>query len=379
LRLDAGYFAPATVNATYDYVEDSATADKNPFAQDHSTRYESLGRITGYYERADWNPAGGAVTFRYQASVFGDSATAKVARQDNVTHQQSAFAAQLSPCPNGNPPPTSFPDCTYIATQDTQQATWFTDYAWAAGYCLIETEAQFPKSMDSATVTQIEQTLSNFTYQGYVVAGKLCSESSGAPPTPTNTVVAPPSPTTTRTPTPTPVTTSSPTPTPTHTVVSGTSLTQTPTPIPSATPTSTKLTDAAVRLLAVRLDKRELKDDLSRPSLARVKVHQTTLLSIFVNVLAGAVPKRELDFNFSVKRGKTEVLSKRLPEQIPDTRPQQVRETTTAQFSKKGKYTFTGTIAYLGQSEQQSTTFTVIAAAKKACATIAGQQYCTKP
>src|SRR5689334_5994744 len=69
LRLPNSAFGSATVESNYDRVEDNTQADQDYFRSNHSTSYAALGRVTGYYERAQWLPPGFAaadtVYFRY--------------------------------------------------------------------------------------------------------------------------------------------------------------------------------------------------------------------------------------------------------------------------------------------------------------------------
>jgi hypothetical protein len=368
LRVADKYFAPAAINPTYDYAEDNATADTNPFAQDHSTTYENLGRVTGYYERADWNPAGGPVTFRYQGSIMFDDPTAKAAQQDNVTHQQAAFAGQVSTCQTSDSPPKTIPDCNYILTQDTQRTSYFSDYVWAIGSCLIETQAQFPQALDRPTGAQVEIVLSNITTAASTLAQQLCTGGGGPGPTATNTIPPPPA---TATPTIVPAT-ATPTRTP--------AVTATATATAPATPTSTSTapTGLEVALLDVRVEKNGAKADLTKPSLIVVKAGQKVLLSIYVEFEQGAAGAA-LTFSFKAKEGGTQVISKTSQASVPGTVPAEVRETIVAQLSKKGRYTFIGSVSGQGQSQHRSTSFTVADSAKRQCATIDGTRYCANP
>jgi hypothetical protein len=390
LRLPSSDFAPATIDPQVDRVEDNSLADLDFFGIKgtlgiHTRSYADLGRITGYYEFATWNASGGTVNFRYHGSIMADAHSAQTAQQDNVSHQLSAFSAQASPCQIDAT--HTIPDCNVVFFQGQAGSMPFDvqDVAWAVNSCLVETEAEYPSSLesDSATLNQIGTSLSAINNAGAQLASKACGDN-GAGPTATATV--PPTPGSNPTPTSTAVTRPRPTATATATRTRPrATATSTPTTVPASsavptlTPTSSRSTGEAIALLAVRVTKTELKSDLSRPSLSRVKAHQSALLSIFLQIGAGALAGRDIDYAFDVKRGSKDVVSKSLHEQVPDKRPAQSRETTTAQFTKKGQYTFTGTVTYLGQSEHQSTTFAVVAAAKKVCTIIAGHQYCTQP
>lgn len=105
MRLPDSAFAPATVNSQYDYTETSAQADTNYFAGNHSVSYESLGGTdVGYYERADWSPAGTSDTvyIRYQGLQFTSSTDALNALQEGVNTVQKQTNQTASDCSHGS-------------------------------------------------------------------------------------------------------------------------------------------------------------------------------------------------------------------------------------------------------------------------------------
>lgn len=361
LRVAPSYFSPATLNSTYDYVEDNVTADKNPFAQDHSTTYENLGRVTGYYERADWTtPNGSQIFFRYQGSLMGSDALALAAQQDGTSHEVSAFSGQLSGCPNASPPPSTFPSCSYVATQDAHHITWFTDYLWAIGSCLVETEAQFPQALDTPTVNQVETTLSNFTFQARQQAVQLCSDQAAPTATATRTLPAP---------------SASATSTPTIAGPTATSTTR-PTSTAAATPTATKVTAVMASILSVRIEKGGARVDLSAPPLKVVKTGQNVQLAVYVQILQGA-GGTPLSFTVDARQGSTSLVEKSVQDTVPATLPALLRETVSVQPSKQGRYTLTGILTVQGKSDSKSTVFDVGGSSKHQCIRIGSTRYCS--
>src|SRR5712692_2340052 len=73
LRLPNSAFSPAVVIASG--VEDNAHADQAIFNLRHSTSYVTFGRLTGYDQRARWQPTTpqNDVVFYYRGSVFSSS------------------------------------------------------------------------------------------------------------------------------------------------------------------------------------------------------------------------------------------------------------------------------------------------------------------
>jgi hypothetical protein len=363
LRVPSSYFSPATVFPQYDSVEDNATADARQFGTHaHSTAYENLGRITGYYELANWG-ATATATFVYQGSIMVSAASATAAQQDNVTYQQAAPRnASVSSCKTSGNPPQHIPGCSFIVTKTSDKQFLLTDYAWAVDSCLIETEAQYAASFNqTATEGQIQSILGSITGEAGSLAQQVCG-SSGAGPTPTDT--------------PLPVATSTPT--------------APPTPRKSATPTATvhaaatvtatsppaQGTGTSVILLAVRVEKSGAKADLSRVPLLVVKAGQKVLLSIYAEVEAGTAGA-PLSFAFTARKGNTRVLSKSVHAAVPGSLPADIRETVAAKLTSPGGYSFTGIITVGGVSRKKSVAFTVAGLAKKQCVTIGGTKYCS--
>jgi len=365
LRIAPSNFSPATVS--FDAVEDNAAADtasQDQFSQFHSTTYANLGRISGYLQVADWTPAGGTVRFWYLGSFFADAAMARAAYNDSLTQHQGR-SAQVQSCTGSTPVLQAWPTCTYMLTQNNQLNLYFADYAWAVGSCLIETDAQFPQSLDAATGAQVQTTLSAITSAAGSAASAACTSQGGPGPTATATIPVPPA---TATPT-------RPAPTATPTKMTAGS-TATATATTTATPTSAVPSAVHLTILDVRVERNGAKADLTKPSLRVVKAGQKALLSIYVNIEEGAAGST-LTFTFSAKHGGAQVLSKTSSGSVPATLPAELRQTVVLQPSKQGKYTFTGTVIAQGKSQHLSTMFTVAGSTKHQCVTIDGAKYCT--
>lgn len=86
LRVSPDAFAPATVTTAT--VENNADASANYVGTHHGVSYSALGRITGYYERADYNDV---VYLRYQASTFVTNEAAAAALQNSVGYASIQF------------------------------------------------------------------------------------------------------------------------------------------------------------------------------------------------------------------------------------------------------------------------------------------------
>jgi hypothetical protein len=358
LRIDASNFAPATV--TEDLVEANADADDkahDQFAQFHTTSYANLGRISGNIQIADWKPAGGSVVFWYLGSFMTSAAAAQAAQADSVTGHQN-LGGTPKPCQNGAPPPANFPNCNYILTQDTGKTTYFADFVWAIGSCLIETDAQFPQSVDSATSTQVITTLDNVTSAAAGLATQLCT-GSGSSSTPTATRV--PSPTATRT-------TSRSSPTPTLTAKARATAT--------ATPTLTTASTVKMSIEDVRVENGGAKADLSKSPLLVVKAGGAAQLAMYVLVEQGTAGTK-LSFTFVAKSGGTRLIKKTIQDSVPASLPAQLHETVAVKPSKQGRYTFTGSVIAQGKKQKRSTTFTVAGSTKKQCVDIGGTKYCS--
>jgi hypothetical protein len=125
----------------------------------------------------------------------------------------------------------------------------------------------------------------------------------------------------------------------------------------------------------VRVESNGARPDLSKPALTVVKVGQKVLLSIYLEIDEGMVGT-PLTFSFMETTGATRVLSKTTEGKVPASLPAQVRETIKFQPRKQGKYRLTGTVTYGGESQHQSTSFTVMGPTKHQCVTIAGSTYC---
>lgn len=66
MRVPDSAFIPALIDSARDRVESNAEANVDAPKGNHSQSYDSLGRVSGYLEKATW----GAITFTYLASVY---------------------------------------------------------------------------------------------------------------------------------------------------------------------------------------------------------------------------------------------------------------------------------------------------------------------
>jgi hypothetical protein len=201
LRLPASAFSPATINSSFDRVESNSDADQDFFGppNGHSKTYEALQRITGYYERADWQPAGAADTahFRYQGSTFSGTSTAQTAWNDGITTTKGSLpASAVADCSGSAGMP-----CNEIAFVDTSTKTHYRYYYLQKNQCLAETELDFSDALYNSVDTQLEQIGANVAGNAAAVLNSACVP--GGNPTPTTQPTSPP-PTATPTPRPTP-------------------------------------------------------------------------------------------------------------------------------------------------------------------------------
>jgi len=209
LRLPASAFSPATINSSFDRVENNSNADQDFFGppNGHSKTYEALQRVTGYYQRADWQPAGAADTahFRYQGSTFTGTSTAQAAWNDGITTTKGNLpASAVSDCSGSAGMP-----CNEVAFVDTSTATptHYRYYYLQKNQCLAETEFDFSDALYNSVDTQLEQIGATVAGNAAGVLNSVCVP--GGNPTPTTQpTIQPPTATPTSRPTPPPTTVS---------------------------------------------------------------------------------------------------------------------------------------------------------------------------
>lgn len=163
LLLAASAYSPAVLNQQYNYTETASDADQNWFRGNHSTTYESFGFQSGAYQRADWNPSGTTVTFRYQGGIYSSASGAQNAYNDGISYVQQQFSgAKVSNCSNN----TAVVLCTSIVFpyQDNSGNQFGEEYDLVqivGTPCMAETTADFPASAPQSLATQIGQTQTN--------------------------------------------------------------------------------------------------------------------------------------------------------------------------------------------------------------------------
>ncbi|MDQ2744482.1 MAG: hypothetical protein M3Z66_19620 [Chloroflexota bacterium] len=98
LRVDPSAFAPGTVVKDFAPANSDLKGGFNEYF--HTKSYADLGRLVGYYERADWSPTAAAdpIQFAYAANVYGSSDAATAAYNDAKTQFAANFKAPLTPC-----------------------------------------------------------------------------------------------------------------------------------------------------------------------------------------------------------------------------------------------------------------------------------------
>jgi len=198
LDVPASAFSPATFDGPQG-IDDNGTADTLWFAADHSKSYESLQRVSGYFESADWSST---QYYDYQGSTFASATTAAAAQKDGVTYVSSQTGDTPTDCTSAFNLP-----CDILAYQTSDnQGVLYNDIQ--VGPCLVETAAHADASLfnQSSVSTALANTLAQITNAAVSIASTACLGTSS---TTGNTG-------STTTPTPTP----SPTPTPTTTTIS---------------------------------------------------------------------------------------------------------------------------------------------------------------
>jgi hypothetical protein len=245
LRLAASAFSPATINSSFDRVEGNSDADQDFFGppNGHSKTYEALQRITGYYERADWQPAGAADTahFRYQGSTFTSTSAAQNAWNDGITTTKGSLpASAVSDCSGSAGMP-----CNEVVFVDTSTKTHYRYYYLQKNQCLAETEFDLSDALYNSVDTQLEQIGAAVAGQAAAVLNSVCVP--GGNPTPTTQPTTPPP-------------------------------TATPTSRPTPPPTTISFT-----LISVRVERYGAKADWKqvKPLLKQVKIGTKVQLSIY--------------------------------------------------------------------------------------------------
>ncbi|MBV9279932.1 MAG: hypothetical protein JOZ41_07615, partial [Chloroflexi bacterium] len=160
LRVPASAFSPAAINSNYDYAERATDADQDWFMGNHSAKYETLGFVTGYYERADYqnstncqNSTGATfICFRYQGSAYGSTAQAAAAYQDGVSATQRFSAVSPQDCTSNGVP------CTLLGYAD-QDGSVEVYAILQVSQCLAEIAATAPPTVVSNNQSLIAQTV----------------------------------------------------------------------------------------------------------------------------------------------------------------------------------------------------------------------------
>jgi len=184
-RVPDAAFSPATVNPRYDGTEDNAHADTGNFALFHSSSYSSMGRASGYLERADWTPSGasGPVTFYYQESTFGGTAAASAAYQNGVDHLKSAANETPTDCTADLKTP-----CSLFGYTVTDLSGSVSDGVYGTlqfNQCLVEVDASAADSVFKAQMDQIAKTSAAVMAAGLAIAQTTCTGASAPGPQPT--------------------------------------------------------------------------------------------------------------------------------------------------------------------------------------------------
>jgi hypothetical protein len=135
LRLPDRAFLPAIVEPHYDRLAPNALADLYPFSLNHSTTYEKLGRIMGYYERATLEHI---LFFRYQASIFPDAAAATHALRDGVRYTMTHGGVRHTSCT------TALGTLCVTVALSARFGYTYVYNAFAYDWCLAEISAEAP-------------------------------------------------------------------------------------------------------------------------------------------------------------------------------------------------------------------------------------------
>jgi hypothetical protein len=179
LRLPNSAFAPAQLD-NQDRVEDNASANADIFSSDHSRDYEVLGRLSGYYEEATYQPPNAKETasYRYQASVFRTSAQARAAWEDGLRTVHAYFGQAITPCADGT--------CALTWATKAQTGTLVAYFAAYTNYCLAEMQDTIPAAIFQSTAggPALISALDDAAQQ---LLQRVCTEPPPAPPAPTPT------------------------------------------------------------------------------------------------------------------------------------------------------------------------------------------------
>ncbi|MGI8827259.1 MAG: hypothetical protein ACR2JC_16765 [Chloroflexota bacterium] len=173
LHLADSAFSPATPVAKFTRLESNTLADKDWFGVNHhAVSYESLHRVTGYYERADWQPGGSTdtVVFRYQGSIFTSTQTALTAWQDGVATTSTAAN------PSRDCSSTLHTACAIIRST-AKDGTPTLYLVLRHNACLIESAAATTSTLFSSQSSQIDATLASIAVRGLAAAKLACPSS----------------------------------------------------------------------------------------------------------------------------------------------------------------------------------------------------------
>jgi hypothetical protein len=326
LRLPASAFSPATIDPSFDRVESNSNADQDFFGppNGHSKTYEALQRITGYYQRANWQPAGAADTahFRYQGSTFTSTSAAQTAWNDGITTTKGSLpASAVSDCTSSAGMP-----CNEVVFVDTSTTTHYRYYYLQKNQCLAETEFDFSDALYNSVDAQLEQIGANVAGNAAAVLNSVCVP--GGNPTPTTQPTNPPP-------------------------------TATPTSRPTPPPTTISFT-----LISVRVEKYGAKADWKqvKPLLKQIKIGNKVQLSIYF--LVNSAPAGEpYTVHWTVTQGGRALLNQNFNKNKLDT-----SDPTGTYRDRVGPLTMknAGSVQVLGKltignrAKQSSTAFQVV-------------------
>jgi hypothetical protein len=292
LALDPTAFAPAIVNSAQSGVEDNATADTHPFRIDHAVAYSASNRVTGYYQRADWMPTGSNDTaiFRYQGSIYTNTAAAAAAFQDGVSHTQTLSGSSApSNCTSSLQVPCSLggfvlADGTLVLYGVVQ-----------VNRCLVELGVEGDSAIFSAQQNALIQTSATILSAGFTAAQAICG---------TPTTLVPLTPGTQ----PTPVTTA-----------------------PSSAPIVFKIDAVAVH--------KQLVQSPTKASFKTIKVGKVVYLTVYYTIQS-APTNAHLAITFTLISHGRIVATQAFPQKQIINAPSSDIEYVQLKFTKAGPYTF---------------------------------------
>lgn len=312
LQLPATAYTPATINTQYSGVVDTTLVDQDWFRTNHSAPYETWGWQTGYYQRADWLPAGysatDTITFRYLGSFFPNASSAAAAYQDGVTYTQTRTGASSSSCSGST---FSCADMAYHVTSGgVSQLEEYT--VLQVGVCLIEASVDATQTAASGETSQIETTLTSIDSAALQAASTVCGAS------------VPPQ--------------------------------------PSPTPTTT--TPVAFTILSVRAETVNSRPDwnLVSPPVTLVKAGTKVRLSVYYHV-SSAPQSFAYSERVTVKRNGTTLVRQSYPDKLGTTPVDTYRNSWTYTMATAGSYAITIAITMNDHTQALSTAVTVQAAA----------------